>query len=239
MDLLLTGWRVEHEWLAAGSQNAQSETVRDFCRARRDGIKARKPGERRGHPRLRSRRRSLPTLPTTCRTPATATAPQAPWRGISGRWHTANPGPASPDLTAIGRRNGRPPKRTPGLLPGVRSFDQIADEDFRPRFMAANRSLSRRAADAAVGQAQQALRWMVLKHDREHALVNYAFSTMDCSACGSRAKTRLPLSQRTYLCDACGHVADRDSNAANVMLARAGFDPAGAERVRQGLPLAA
>lgn len=62
MDLLLTGWRVEHEWLAAGSQNAQSETVRDFCKARRDGIKARKRGERRGHPRLRSRRRSLPTL---------------------------------------------------------------------------------------------------------------------------------------------------------------------------------
>ncbi|MGC9221723.1 MAG: zinc ribbon domain-containing protein, partial [Solirubrobacteraceae bacterium] len=73
-------------------------------------------------------------------------------------------------------------------------------------------------------------------HGRELAWVNPAHTTMDCSNCGSRAKTRLPLSQRTYRCEVCGHVEDRDRNAASVMLARAGFDPAAADRIRREEP---
>ncbi len=114
----------------------------------------------------------------------------------------------------------------------VRDFDRIADENFKPAFMAYNRPLARRAADAAIGQTQQALRWLVVKHEREHKLVPAAYTTMTCSECDARAKHRLLLSQRTFVCESCGHVADRDENAASTVLARAGFDPAGADRIR-------
>ena len=54
-------------------------------------------------------------------------------------------------------------------------------------------------------------------------------TTTDCGNCGARAKHRLPLSQRTYRCEHCGHVAPRDKNSAHVIHNRAGFNPAGAD----------
>jgi putative transposase len=118
----------------------------------------------------------------------------------------------------------------------VRSFDRIAAEDLSTRFMFANRSLARRAADARIAAAKRALADAAAKHGRTLVWVSASHTTMDCSACGARAKHRLPLSQRTYLCEACGHTQDRDENAANVMLARAGFNPAGVDRVRREEP---
>jgi putative transposase len=57
-------------------------------------------------------------------------------------------------------------------------------------------------------------------------------TTTDCGNCGARAKHRLPLSQRTYRCEHCGHVAGRDKNSAHVILNRAGFNPAGVDGIR-------
>ena len=125
----------------------------------------------------------------------------------------------------------------------VRSHDVIAIEDFKPRFLAANRRLARKGLDARIGAARRALEDAARKHDRTLIVVPAAYTTMDCSSCGARAKHRLPLSQRTYQCDSCGHTQDRDRNAANNVLAlatvRAGLNPAGDDRVRQGVPLAA
>nr|WP_235017699.1 transposase [Thermomonospora echinospora] len=59
---------------------------------------------------------------------------------------------------------------------------------------------------------------------------------MDCGQCGARTKHALPLSERTYTCTACGAVSPRDKNSARVMLARAGLNPAGADRVRPDRP---
>jgi len=112
-----------------------------------------------------------------------------------------------------------------------REFDQIAIEDFKPLFMFGS-TLAARAASARTAAARR------------------AFTTMDCSNCGARAKHRLPPSQRTFQCEVCGHTADRDANAAGTVRlrafgpeARAGFDPAGADRVRPvgapDVPLAA
>jgi putative transposase len=70
---------------------------------------------------------------------------------------------------------------------------------------------------------------MAAKHGRVVHLVSPAYPTMDCSACGTRAKSRLPLSQRTYTCGSCGAVLQ---NSAAVMLNRAGLNPTGADRVR-------
>lgn len=64
---LLTGWRAEHEWLRSGSVVCQQQTIRDFCKARRDAIKIRARGGRRGHPKFKKRGRALPSLNYTLR----------------------------------------------------------------------------------------------------------------------------------------------------------------------------
>ena len=103
----------------------------------------------------------------------------------------------------------------------VAGHDRVAVEDFRPRFMAKNRSLARKAADAACGASKTALIWHATKAGRDLVLVNPAYTTMDCFSCGARAKHRIPLDQRVYTCTTCGVVADRDKNAAAVVVARA------------------
>jgi putative transposase len=113
----------------------------------------------------------------------------------------------------------------------VRNFDQIAVEDFRPKFLARS-TMARKAADAAIATAKAELVHMAAKHCRDLRLVNPAYTTMDCGDCGARAKHRLPLSERTYTCTSCGSTRPRDRNSAAVMVARAGFNPAGADRVR-------
>jgi putative transposase len=114
----------------------------------------------------------------------------------------------------------------------VRDFDDLAVEDFKPRFLAKT-SMARKAADAAIGAAKRSLLEMAAKHGRTVHLVDPAYTTMDCSACGARAKTRLLLSERTYTCAACSMVLPRDKNSAAVMLIRAGLNPAGADRARR------
>jgi putative transposase len=113
----------------------------------------------------------------------------------------------------------------------VRDFDQLAVEDFRPRFLAKT-TMARKAADAAIGAAKRSLLHMAAKHGRVVYLVGPAYTTMDCSACGARAKSRLLLSERTYTCSSCVTVLPRDKNSAAVMLNRAGLNPTGADRVR-------
>jgi putative transposase len=114
----------------------------------------------------------------------------------------------------------------------VRDFGQIAVEDFKPKFLAKS-TMAKKAADAAIGAAKRSLLEMAAKHGRTVHLVDPAYSTMDCSVCGARAKSRLLLSERTYTCGACGAVLPRDKNSAAVMLIRAGLDPAGADWVRR------
>ena len=115
----------------------------------------------------------------------------------------------------------------------VTDFDQIAAEDFRPKFLARS-TMAKKASDAAIGATKAALIHMADKHGRDLRLVDPAYTTMDCSICGARAKHRLDLSERTYACKACGVVLSRDKNAAAVMVVRAGFVPAGAEGARPG-----
>jgi putative transposase len=117
----------------------------------------------------------------------------------------------------------------------VRDFDQLAVEDFRPKFLAES-TMARKAADAAIGATKAALIEMGRKHGRTVHLVHPAHTTMDCAECGARTKHALPLSERAYTCTACGIVSPRDKNSARVMLVRAGLNPAGADRVRADGP---
>jgi putative transposase len=110
-------------------------------------------------------------------------------------------------------------------------FDQIAVEDFRPKFLAKS-SMARKAADGTIAATNRALIEQAGKRGRQLVLVDPKHTTTDCGNCGARAKHRLPLSQRTYRCEHCGHVAPRDKNSAHVIHDRAGFNPAGADGVR-------
>ncbi|MGW1802520.1 RNA-guided endonuclease InsQ/TnpB family protein [Streptomyces sp. NPDC001984] len=112
----------------------------------------------------------------------------------------------------------------------VRDFDQLAVEDFRPKFLAKT-TMACKAADAAIGATKAALVEMGRKHGRTVHLVHPAHTTMDCAQCGARTKHALPLSERTYACTACGSVSPRDKNSARVMLVRAGLNPASADLV--------
>jgi len=119
----------------------------------------------------------------------------------------------------------------------VRDFDQLAVEDFKPKFLAKS-TMARKAADAAIGATKTALTQMARKHGRIVHLVHPAHTTMDCSQCQARTKHALPLSERTYACTACAAVSPRDKNSARVMLVRAGLNPASADgRSPLGAPL--
>ncbi len=107
----------------------------------------------------------------------------------------------------------------------------IAVENFRTKFLFQT-TMARKAADNAVGAAKRELISYAQRAGRTVVIVPPAYTTMTCSQCGTRAKTRLPLSQRTFRCWSCGLIADRDRNAAKVILAQVGFHLASAETVR-------
>lgn len=96
-------------------------------------------------------------------------------------------------------------------------FDEIVVEDFRPKFLARS-TMARKAADAAIAATKRALVEQAGKHGRRLVLVDPKHTTTDCCMCGARAKHRLPLSQRTYQCETCGHIAPRDKNSVSMAM---------------------
>lgn len=113
----------------------------------------------------------------------------------------------------------------------VANHGALAVEDFKPQFLAKSR-MARKSSDATIGATKATLIEYAQRAGRKVVMVPPAYTTMTCSSCGAKAKSRLPLSQRIFACDSCGITQDRDRNAARVILARAGLNPAGAEAVR-------
>jgi putative transposase len=113
----------------------------------------------------------------------------------------------------------------------VADHGSLAVEDFKPRFLAKSR-MARKSADGTIGATKATLIEYAQRAGRKVVLVPPAYTTMTCSGCGARAKSRLLLSERVFVCDSCGMVQDRDRNAARVILDRAGLNPAGVEAVR-------
>lgn len=113
----------------------------------------------------------------------------------------------------------------------VADHGSLAVEDFKPRFLAKSR-MARKSADGTIGATKATLIESAQRAGRKVVLVPPAYTTMTCSGCGARAKSRLLLSERVFVCESCGMVQDRDRNAARVILDRAGLNPAGVEAVR-------
>jgi putative transposase len=93
----------------------------------------------------------------------------------------------------------------------------IAIEDFKPKFLAKS-TMARKAADAAISVTKRTLIEYGRRAGRKVVLVRPAYTTMTCSECFARNK-RLSLKVRTFQCATCGYTADRDGNAARVILA--------------------
>ena len=96
----------------------------------------------------------------------------------------------------------------------IKSCGIVCFESLNIKGMVRNRRLSKALSDAALGELHRQLTY---KADLTDVLVVRADpffpSSKRCSQCGE-VKKELALSQRTYVCDACGLVLDRDLNAA-------------------------
>ena len=117
----------------------------------------------------------------------------------------------------------------------VADHGALAVEDFKPKFLAKS-TMARKAQDAAIGATKRTLVEYAKQAGRTVVLVEPAYTTQTCNACGARAKRRVELWDRVFACHACGLVEDRDRNAARVILARAGLNPAAADAVRHFAP---
>jgi putative transposase len=86
------------------------------------------------------------------------------------------------------------------------------------------RGLNRALADAALAEVRRMLSYKTRWYGSTLAQADRFYpSSKTCSACGGR-KPNLTLADRTYACEHCGVMIDRDLNAA-INLARLGDTP--------------
>jgi putative transposase len=89
----------------------------------------------------------------------------------------------------------------------------------KPRAGRGGRGLNRALADAAPGELRRQLAYKTTWYGSALVVADRWYpSSKTCSACGA-VKAKLALADRTYQCDHCGAVLDRDRNAA-INLAR-------------------
>lgn len=112
----------------------------------------------------------------------------------------------------------------------VDAYGFIALEDLPMAFMNQDRNRSRSSRDAALGILASFLEYKAVEAGTHLELVNPAYTSQDCSECGTRVPK--PLSQRTHRCPVCGLVLDRDVNAARSILQKAlkQYEDAGTRR---------
>ena len=101
----------------------------------------------------------------------------------------------------------------------VSSHDLIAYERLQIRNLVKNRRLAKSISDASWGRFLSWLNYYGMIHGIPVIAVEPAFTSQDCSDCGTRIKKSLSI--RTHICSGCGLVLDRDHNAAINILEQA------------------
>jgi putative transposase len=101
----------------------------------------------------------------------------------------------------------------------ISSHDLIAYENLKIANLVKNRKLAKSISDASWGRFLSWLTYYGLVHAIPVIAVEPAFTSQDCSACGTRVKKSLSI--RTHICSGCGLVLDRDHNAARNILEKA------------------
>jgi putative transposase len=98
-------------------------------------------------------------------------------------------------------------------------YETVVAEDLNVSGMLANRTLARSVADQGFGTGRRLLGYKTTWNGGTLLLANRWYpSSKTCSACGWR-KPSLTLAERTFTCEACDLVMDRDENAARNLLA--------------------
>ena len=127
------------------------------------------------------------------------------------RWRRAS--------SALGKAQGRVAdqrrdalhKATTGL---TGRFGTLVIEDLNVAGMIRNRRLARQVADASIAEFRREIQYKTAWRGGTVVVADRWFaSSKTCSGCGA-VKAKLLLSDRAYVCTACGMVADRNRNAA-------------------------
>ena len=98
----------------------------------------------------------------------------------------------------------------------ARAHGVVVVEDLATKNLMSNRSLAAAIGDQGWGELARQLEYKTTRCGGRLIVADRWFaSSKTCSACGA-VRPKLTLAERTYRCDngACGHVADRDVNAA-------------------------
>jgi len=101
----------------------------------------------------------------------------------------------------------------------ITSHDLIAYEHLQIHNLVKNRKLAKSISDASWGRFLSWLNYYGYIHNIPVIAVLPAFTSQDCSVCGTRIKKS--LSVRTHICSGCGLILDRDHNAAKNILEKA------------------
>ncbi|HVB59907.1 MAG TPA: RNA-guided endonuclease TnpB family protein [Ktedonobacteraceae bacterium] len=90
----------------------------------------------------------------------------------------------------------------------------VAIEDLHVAGLLKNHCLAQAIADSNFGEIRRQLEYKAAWHDVQIVTIDRFYpSSKTCSACGY-VKSELRLSERTFICEECGTVLDRDLNAA-------------------------
>ena len=102
-----------------------------------------------------------------------------------------------------------------GFTAGLaRKHGVVVVEDLTTKNLMANRHLAAAIGDQGWGELARQLVYKTARHGGQLLVADRWFaSSKTCSACGA-LRPKLTLAERTYRCDACGLVLDRDVNAA-------------------------
>jgi putative transposase len=118
----------------------------------------------------------------------------------------------------------------------IQYSDLVAIEDLKVRNMVKNHDLAKSISDASWTLFRQWLEYFGKVFDVPVIAVAPHYTSQDCSNCGQSVKKA--LSTRTHKCPHCGHIDDRDANAAvNILIkAMAGLAqlPRGTRKVTSG-----
>ncbi|MGW5669398.1 IS607 family element RNA-guided endonuclease TnpB [Micromonospora sp. NPDC003776] len=139
-------------------------------------------------------------------------------RRPSNRWERARKQVTRAHARVANLRRDGLHKLTTGL---AREYGTIVVEDLHVAGMLANRRLARQVADAGFGEIRRQVGYKASWNGGRRIVADRWYpSSKTCSGCGA-VKAKLPLRVRTYLCDSCGLVLDRDLNAARNLAALA------------------
>jgi IS605 OrfB family transposase len=137
-------------------------------------------------------------------------------RPPSSRWRAATSALAKAQGRVADQRKDSTHKLTTML---ARTFGTVVVEDLFVAGMVKNHCLARHVADASFGQIRRQLEYKTAWNGGRTVVVDRWFpSSKTCSGCGA-VKAKLLLSERSYVCMACGMVLDRDVNAAKNLAA--------------------